>query len=181
VHAAHLHRAPNVHGVTGNTAVKSAIASHRKPFRGTLVAMPAFMGFSHIDLTVSDCERAAAWWQDVLGFTLVYQTRFETFEVRSMVHPSGIAVTVLTHDGTASTDVFDERRVGLDHFALRVADRDELERWVAHLDAKGVAHSGIIDADFGPTLVFRDPDNIQLELFVHRFTYEHGQLTELPA
>ena len=26
--------------------------------------MPQLMGFSHIDLTVSDCERAAVWWQD---------------------------------------------------------------------------------------------------------------------
>ncbi|MGA9677409.1 MAG: hypothetical protein WBR28_19920 [Mycobacterium sp.] len=42
-----------------------------------------------------------------------------------------------------------------------------MERWVSHLDAKGVAHSGIVDMGFGPTLVFRDPDNIQLELFVH--------------
>jgi glyoxylase I family protein len=31
----------------------------------------------------------------------------------------------------------------------------------------GVAHSGIIDAAWSPTVVFRDPDNIQLELFVH--------------
>jgi catechol 2,3-dioxygenase-like lactoylglutathione lyase family enzyme len=76
-------------------------------------------------LTVSDCERAAAWWQDVLGFTLVHQARHETFEVRAMAHPSGIGVTVMTHDGTASTDAFDERRVGLDHLAFRVKDRDE--------------------------------------------------------
>jgi catechol 2,3-dioxygenase-like lactoylglutathione lyase family enzyme len=35
--------------------------------------MPELMGFSHIDLTVSDCERAATWWQEVLGFTFVHQ------------------------------------------------------------------------------------------------------------
>jgi hypothetical protein len=28
-------------------------------------------------------------------------------------------------------------------------------------------HSGIVDAGFGPTVVFRDPDNMQLELYVH--------------
>jgi hypothetical protein len=37
---------------------------------------------------------------------------------------------------------------------------------VEHLDDCGVVHSGIIDATWGATLVFRDPDNIQLELFV---------------
>jgi catechol 2,3-dioxygenase-like lactoylglutathione lyase family enzyme len=130
--------------------------------------MPQLMGFSHIDLTVSDCERAAVWWQSVLGFTLVHQGRNDTFEVKSLVHPSGLAVTVMTHDGTAKNDAFDERRVGLDHLGFRVSDRDELRRWVTHLDANGVSHTGIIDTGFGPTVVFRDPDNMQLELYVHQ-------------
>ena len=63
--------------------------------------MPALMGISHVDLTVSDCERAAAWWQDVVGLS------------------------------------------------------------------KGVPHKGIIDIGYGPTVAFRDPDNTQLEFFVH--------------
>ena len=129
--------------------------------------MPELMGFSHVDLTVRDCERSAAWWQDVLGFMLVHQARNETFEVRAMVHPSGIGLTVMTHDGNAAAEEFDERRVGLDHLAFRVADKTELEQWVTRLDDKGVTHSGIIDIGFGPTVAFRDPDNIQLEFFVH--------------
>jgi len=130
--------------------------------------MPEHMGISHIDLTVLDCERAADWWQDVMGFTLVHRTSGETFETRSLVHPSGVAVTVMTHDGTPELGAFDERRVGLDHLAFRFADRDELQRWVSHLDAKGVTHSGIIDIGYGPTLIFRDPDNMQLEFYSHQ-------------
>ena len=140
--------------------------------------MPQMMGFSHVDLTVSDCERAATWWQDVLGFTLVHQARHETFEVRAMAHPSGIGVTVMTHDGIARTDAFEDRRVGLDHLALRVADRDELQRWVTHLATKGVEPSGIIDIGFGPTVVFRDPDHMQLEFYVHQSAAELPQLSE---
>jgi glyoxylase I family protein len=130
--------------------------------------MPQIMGWSHVDLTVSDCERAARWWRDVMGFTLVNQGRDESFEVRSMVHPSGVAVTVMTHDATAKTDTFDERRIGLDHLAFRVADRVELQQWVTHLDAHGVPHTGIIDTGYGPTVVLRDPDNMQLEFYVHQ-------------
>src|SRR5436190_24084494 len=89
-----------------------------------------------------------------------------------MVHPSGLGVTVMAHDGTAQNDAFDERRVGLDHLAFRVSDRDELQRWVTHFDANGVAHTGIIDTGFGPTAVFRDPDNVQLELYVHQSSDE---------
>jgi glyoxylase I family protein len=129
--------------------------------------MPELMGISHVDLTVSDCGRAAAWWQDVVGFTLVNQTHTDTYETRSLIHPTGVAVTVMTHDGTADAGAFDERRVGLDHLAFRVADAGELEHWATHLSAKGVPHSGIIDTGYGPTLVFRDPDNIQLEFDVH--------------
>jgi catechol-2,3-dioxygenase len=73
----------------------------------------------------------------------------------------------MTHTATADGGAFDERRVGLDHLAFRVSDRDELLKWVAHLDANAVPHSGIIDIGFGPTVVFRDPDNMQLEFFVH--------------
>ncbi len=45
---------------------------------------------------------------------------------------------------------------------------DELQRWVPHLDSKGVPNTGIIDTGYGPTVVFRDPDNFQLEFYVHQ-------------
>jgi hypothetical protein len=57
----------------------------------------------------------------------------------------------------------------LDHFGFNVSDRAELDRWADHLSAVGVEHSGIREVkDPVPfsTLVFRDPDNIQLELFL---------------
>ncbi|MGB6516247.1 VOC family protein [Mycobacterium sp.] len=127
--------------------------------------MPELKGFSHIDLTVSDRELAAAWWQDVMGFTLARRWRGDSFDAITLMHPSGLVVSVMTHDEPGSGE-FDERRIGLDHLAFQVADRDELQEWVAHLEANGVAHSGIADMSYGPTLVFRDPDNIQLELFV---------------
>ena len=61
---------------------------------------------------------------------------------------------------------FDERAVGLDHLALRVPDRAALEAWAKRLDDLGVEHSGVVDESAGPLIVFRDPDNIQLELWV---------------
>lgn len=75
-------------------------------------------------------------------------------------------MSVVAHNVPLSRP-FDERRVGLDRLGFKVANRDELNRWVTHLDAKGVSHSGILDNGFGLTVVFRDPDNIQLDLFMH--------------
>lgn len=129
--------------------------------------MPRLMGFSHVELTVFDCDRTAVWWHEVLGFTLVHRTSTDTFEIRSLLHPSGMNVNVMTHTETAERGAFDERRVGLDHLAFQVSDRDELQQWVARLDAMTVPNSGIIDIGYGPTVVFRDPDNMQLEFFVH--------------
>jgi glyoxylase I family protein len=47
-----------------------------------------------------------------------------------------------------------------------VATRDELGAWVARLDELGIQHTGIRDEQqplVYSTVVFRDPDNIQLE------------------
>jgi glyoxylase I family protein len=63
---------------------------------------------------------------------------------------------------------FDETRAGPDHLASAVADRAELDAWAVRLAATGVPHSAVAPANSIPSAavpVFRDPDNIQLELF----------------
>ncbi|MGZ7013554.1 MAG: VOC family protein, partial [Acidimicrobiales bacterium] len=55
----------------------------------------------------------------------------------------------------------------LDHIGFKVPTRESLDEWVTKLDGLGVEHSGIRDLTEPmpfSTLVFRDPDNIQLEL-----------------
>ena len=72
------------------------------------------------------------------------------------------------HTNTANRgEPFDEARTGLDHVSFQVAGRAALEAWTAWLDELGIRHTGIVD-ETEPitysTVVFRDPDNIQLEL-----------------
>jgi catechol-2,3-dioxygenase len=63
---------------------------------------------------------------------------------------------------------FDEARTGLDHINISVPSRRDLDSWTEWLDSLAVPHSEVTDID-NPlkysALVFRDPDNIQLELF----------------
>jgi catechol 2,3-dioxygenase-like lactoylglutathione lyase family enzyme len=125
---------------------------------------PRIEGFGHIDLTVTDKERSAQWWEQVMGFMLVAHTKKPGWDQLNLAHPSGLVVSVMTHD-TRTSDRFDERSIGLDHLAFRVKDREALEAWVRHLDALNVPHSGIQEEQGGPLVVFRDPDNIQLELW----------------
>jgi glyoxylase I family protein len=127
--------------------------------------MPELTGPQHIDLTVTDIERSVRWWAEVMGFSELSRSEQGTFRTCTMGHPTGFAVTVVTHDATGP-DRFDETRVGLDHLAFGVASRDELDTWVEHLDAAGASHTGVIETHFGDAVVIRDPDNTQLELFV---------------
>ena len=99
-----------------------------------------------------------------MGFSRMSSAEQDTFRTCSLIHSSRFTVTVVSHD-TTKAEPFDETRVGLDHFSFDVADRPTLDAWVAHFDALGVPHSGVIEAHFGDTVVFRDPDDFQLELF----------------
>jgi catechol-2,3-dioxygenase len=59
---------------------------------------------------------------------------------------------------------FNPCRIGLDHVALQVPNRDELEAWHVSLVAEGVTCSAIEPSPFG-LHVNKDPDGIAIELF----------------
>ena len=125
----------------------------------------AFSGISHLDLSVSDVEASAAWYQRVLG---LHRARRSDLPGRTMIvllhRPSGLIIGLNQHDDMPEGE-FDERRCGLDHVGFTVADRAELEVWQARLVELDVPHSPVADVDSGAALVFRDPDNIQLEMW----------------
>ena len=128
--------------------------------------LPTITGFGHIDLSVVDVERSARWWKDVMGFEVISKSERAGFRVWNVIHPSGFFVGLVAHDDAVSAR-FDERAIGLDHLAVRVPDRAALEAWAERLDALGIEHSGVQEELGGPLIVFRDPDNIQLELWVY--------------
>jgi glyoxylase I family protein len=108
-----------------------------------------------------------------MGFKLVAKQERPGLRVWNLFHPSFVPIGLVGHDALSS-DRFDERAVGLDHLALRVPNRAALEAWAKHLDDLGVAHSGVQEENGGPLIVFRDPDNIQLELW--SFDWDQVQL-----
>lgn len=52
----------------------------------------------------------------------------------------------------------------LDHVSFGVAQRADLDTWAEHFKTLNVSQSPINDREGYTVLVFRDPDNIQLEL-----------------
>ena len=80
---------------------------------------------------------------------------------------SGIAIGLHHHESNPG-QAFDESRTGLDHISFGVSDHASLDAWASWLDELGIEHSGVIDTDKPmpySVVVFRDPDNIQLEVF----------------
>lgn len=82
------------------------------------------------------------------------------------MHPaSGTGFGFTDHGAKGSGDVFDEHRTGMDHLAFAVRDRATLEAWKARFEEHGVDHSDIAPSAVGDVIVFRDPDNVQLEVY----------------
>jgi glyoxylase I family protein len=95
-----------------------------------------------------------------------YGAEEEGYAVLLIDPRSGVAIGLHHHDANPG-QLFDERRTGLDHISFAVADRASLNTWASWLDELGIKHSGAIDVDQPmpySVVVFRDPDNIQLEL-----------------
>ncbi|MDI2128895.1 VOC family protein [Yinghuangia seranimata] len=126
--------------------------------------MPGHTGFSHVSLSVTDLAESVRWYTEVLDFAELTAMEGHGYEERICVHPSGFALGLQQHEANDGA-TFDPARTGLDHLSFAVADRAELDSWTARLAAHGVKHSPIAETPFGAVLCFRDPDDIQLELF----------------
>lgn len=126
--------------------------------------VPELAGISHIDLTVTDRDRSERFYTEVLGFEVAKRVDKPDFRLADMRH-AGLGAELCVRQPTAGDgSAFDELRTGLDHLSFAVASRADLEGWQEHLEHHGVSHTPIVDAPYGAVLVFRDPDNIQLEL-----------------
>ena len=127
--------------------------------------MPDVSGIHHVSVTVTDIERSVAWYSELLGLTKLMEES----------HPDGTGYAVVlgkpdwsmcvglhTHP-TNDRERFSESRTGLDHIGFMVSGRAELDAWESKLTELGVEHSPVNDQGGYAVLVFRDPDNIQLE------------------
>ena len=129
--------------------------------------MPSITGGHHIALTVTDADRSADWYCTLLGMSVVLAGEDESVKFRVLAEPeSGWALGVRQYRGHDDGSRFDEFRVGLDHFAFGVDSRAVLEQWERELARLGVPFTPIAETPIGSVIVFRDPDNIQLEFWL---------------
>lgn len=121
-------------------------------------------GFHHITLRVTDLAQARAFYEGVLGFEVD-----QDFPGRKLrLRPAGTDTRLVLAPalpGTPGDDRFTERRIGLDHLAIGIGSRAELDRMSEALEAAGVPIELNYDALGNAIVHFRDPDNFQWELF----------------
>jgi glyoxylase I family protein len=119
----------------------------------------------HISLTVTDLDASVAWYERVFGIHPLMDEAHDGGLARILADEQWRLVIGLHRHDVNQGEPFSERRTGLDHVGFGVPTRTELEAWQQHFQELGVHQSPIADRPYGSVLVFRDPDNIQLELF----------------
>jgi len=132
---------------------------------GSMANQIAAQGVHHFRLTVSNVDRAVKFYTEVLDFKKLMDLNPGAF-----LSNGSVGLGIGPHpfpDRAIKNDRFDENRIGLDHMSFAVPSRAALDDAVRVLDKHGVAHSEIRDLGeaFGISIVvFRDPDNVQLEV-----------------
>jgi len=127
--------------------------------------MSDFPAIGHVAVTVKDLKVSRPWYQRLFGAEAVLDEPTDGGFHHTVFMIGGTLVGLHEHPATDSDDVFSEFRTGLDHIGFGCADRAALVDWQNRLEAQGIAHGGIVDADYGSGLSFRDPDGIALEFF----------------
>jgi catechol-2,3-dioxygenase len=118
----------------------------------------------HIVLYVSDLERSAAFYGDVLGWRrLPMPGRGAAAFSSGRTHHELLLIEV----GPAAEPLPRGRHLGLYHFGLKVGDSDdELRDALERIQQAGVEIVGATDHTVTHSLYIRDPDGNEIELYI---------------
>jgi len=139
-------------------------------FSPSIRTVPPLSGVQHLGLTVRDVAASEAWYSEVLGLVRAFVEEHPAGDGCAVVMTrpgTGLFVGLHHHPG-ANQELFTPQRTGLDHLALQLASRADIDEWITYLDAIGVEHEAVVEstepARYALVLV-RDPDGIPIELF----------------
>jgi catechol 2,3-dioxygenase-like lactoylglutathione lyase family enzyme len=124
-------------------------------------------GVAHIQLTVTDIERALPFWERLCHFFEMKTLMKSEGMVYCIGSRTGILVRAATPEHRATP--FDQNRAGLHHFCLRARERgqvDEIHRYVRDELGGTIVHEPREDG-FAPgyySVLFEDPDGIRVEV-----------------
>ena len=131
-------------------------------------ARPTHLGLRHLALNVRDLDAMKRFYQDLLGFVVEWEPDADNTYLtsgtdnlalhRSTSPPATDAAVPLTTSPSA-----------LDHLGLMVREADDVDRWAAFLEARGVAMAAKprTHRDGARSCYFRDPDGNSVQIIYH--------------
>lgn len=137
--------------------------------------MTAPRGFSHVGLSTLDLDATRAFYEDVLGFRAVRCDTMEFEEGGRIRHVffdlgNGQLIAFMEPGGIPGFREYDpgiNRGLGVPdafyHFAFEVQSEAELLAMRAHLLAKGVKVTPVVDHEWMQSIYFKDPNGLMLE------------------
>ncbi|HZT67107.1 MAG TPA: VOC family protein [Acidimicrobiales bacterium] len=129
--------------------------------------MPEITGaVHHVNLSVSDLERSAAWYSELFGLKELARLSDPDGAWSKVIlqHHSGLLIGLTQHSRNGAAP-FSEILCGVDHVALTVPSPDDLSAWIPRLGTLGIESSAVKTTPLGLLVTIRDPDNIQIELY----------------
>jgi len=131
-------------------------------------ALPSDVRVGHVHLRVADLDRAAAFYRDLLGFTVTADARSIGVPLVTLAagdyHHHIALNTMVSAGGTPPPP----GHTGLHHVALLYPDRDALANAVAWLLERGYPLDSAEDHGGTVSVYLRDPDGNGLELYYDR-------------
>ena len=134
-------------------------------------ARPTHSGLRHLALNVRDLDAMKRFYQDLLGFVVEWEPDADNTYLTSgtdnlALHRS----TSLTTPSTSPPTTAPPAPLGaLDHLGLIVPNAEDVDRWAAFLEARGVAIAAQprTHRDGARSCYFRDPDGNSVQIMYH--------------
>ena len=143
--------------------------------RATPSLLPDVTRVRSVRLGVSDIERSLAWYDRWFGLAA---HALDEQGVLGLAPIGGQVIVELVEQRGA--EPFDGRHTGLFHFALRVPERSDLARWLAHAAQQQLALSGAADHFVSEAIYLTDPDGHGIEIYWDRPRRDwEGRVTEM--
>ena len=135
---------------------------------------PTHAGLRHLALNVRDMDAMRAFYVDLLGFAIEREPDPDNLYLSSGIdnlalHRSTPLTTGRSAALTTGPDPEERRVSALDHLGLIVREPDEVDRWAAFLESRGVTlvAQPRTHRDGARSCYFRDPDGNAVQIIHH--------------
>ena len=135
-----------------------------------MIERPTHRGLRHLALRVHDLEAMKRFYVDLMGFAIEWEPDADNVYLTSgtdnlALHRAPEMVVPIEDDATAPPPPDG----ALDHLGLIVRTADEVDRWAAFLESRGIviAAAPRTHRDGARSCYFRDPDGNSVQIIHH--------------